>query len=62
MAERQKRPKMVFRKFLNDNKDSLEEFGNRKGEKYTREPWMLNSNPAAEWTVEILVESEQADH
>ena len=53
---------MVFRKFLNDNKDSLEEFGNRKGEKYTREPWMLNANPAAEWTVEILVESEQADH
>ena len=62
MAERQKRPKMVFRKFLNDNKDSLEEFGNRKGEKYTREPWMLNANPADEWTVEILVESEQADH
>ena len=62
MAERQKRPKMVFRKFLNDNKDSLEEFGNRKGEKYTREPWMLNANPAAEWTVEILGESEQADH
>ena len=62
MAERQKRPNMAFRKFLNDNKDSLEEFGNRKGEKHTREPWMLNANPAAEWTVEILVESEQADH
>ncbi len=53
MAGRQKRPKMVFRKFLEDNKE---------GEKYTREPWMLNANPAAEWTVEILVESEQADH
>ena len=62
MAGRQKRPKMVFRKFLESNKENLEKFANRKGEKYTREPWMLNANPAAEWTVEILVESEQADH
>ena len=62
MASRQKRLKMVFRKFLEDNKKNLEKFANRKGEKYTREPWMLNANPAAEWTVEILVESEQADH
>ena len=62
MAGRQKRPKIVFRKFLEDNKENLEKFANRKGEKYTREPWMLNDNPAAEWTVEILVESEQADH
>ena len=62
MAGRQKRPKMVFKKFLEDNKENLEKFANRKGEKYTREPWMLNANPAAEWTVEILVESEQADH
>jgi len=62
MAGRQKRPKMVFKKFLEGNKENLEKFANRKGEKYTREPWMLNANPAAEWTVEILVESEQADH
>ena len=62
MAGRRKRPKMVFRKFLEDNKENLEKFANRKGEKYTREPWMLNANPAAEWTVEILIESEQADH
>jgi len=62
MADRQKRPKMVFRKFLESNKENLEKFANRKGEKYTREPWMLNANPAAEWTVEILIESEQADH
>ncbi|HBP10712.1 MAG TPA: hypothetical protein DD452_02115 [Nitrospina sp.] len=62
MAARQKRPKMVFRKFLESNKENLEKFANRKGEKYTREPWMLNANPAAEWTVEILIESEQADH
>ena len=62
MAARQKRPKMVFRKLLESNKENLEKFANRKGEKYTREPWMLNANPAAEWTVEILIESEQADH
>ena len=60
MAVRQTRPNMV--KFLEENKDRLEEFGNRKGEKYIREPWMLNANPATEWTVEILIESEQADH
>jgi hypothetical protein len=59
MADRQKRPKMVFSKFLTDNKLDLEKFGNRKGEKYTREPWMLNANPAAEWTMEIEVEDEQ---
>ena len=62
MAGRQKRPKMVFRKFLEDNQRSLEKFANRKGEKYTREPWMLNANPAAEWTAEVLAESEQSDH
>ena len=60
MAERPKRPKMVFRKFLEENKGSLEEFGNRKGEKYTREPWMLHANPAAEWTMEIEVEDDQS--
>jgi hypothetical protein len=60
MAERQKRPKMVFRKFLEDNKTSLENFANRKGKKYTREPWMLKSNPGAEWTMEIEVEDDQS--
>ncbi|MBT5632968.1 MAG: hypothetical protein HOJ13_09585 [Nitrospina sp.] len=60
MAERPKRPKMVFRKFLEENKDSLEKFGNRNGEKYTREPWMLNANPAAEWSMEIEVEDDQS--
>ena len=60
MSERHKRPKMA--QFLKDNKASLEEFSNRKGEKYTREPWMLNANPAAEWTREILAESEQSEH
>lgn len=60
MSERHKKPKMA--QFLKDNQKSLVEFGNRKGEKYTREPWMLNANPAAEWTREILAESEQSEH
>ncbi|HIJ49985.1 MAG TPA: hypothetical protein HPP54_02840 [Nitrospinae bacterium] len=59
MAERHRTPKMA--QFLKDNKASLEEFGNRKGEKYVREPWMLKANPAAEHTVEIEVEDCQCD-
>jgi len=47
--------------FLKDNKESLEEFGNRKGEKYVREPWMLKANSADEHTVEIEVENCQCD-
>ena len=47
--------------FLKDNKESLEKFGNRKGEKYVREPWMLKPNPATEHTVEIEVENCQCD-
>jgi len=58
MAERHKRPKMA--QFLEDNKESLKEFGNRKGEKYVREPWMLKANPAAEHTMEIEVEDDQS--
>lgn len=57
MVERHKTPKMA--QFLKDNKESLREFGKRKGEKYVREPWMLKTNPAAEHTVEIEVEDGQ---
>ncbi len=59
MAERHKTPKMA--QFLKDNKESLKEFGNRKGEKYVREPWMLKANPASEHSVEIEVEDCQCD-
>jgi hypothetical protein len=59
MAERHRTPKMA--QFLKDNKESLEEFGNRKGEKYVREPWMLKANSADEHTVEIEVENCQCD-
>ena len=59
MTERKKRPKMVFRKFLEDSKGELKEFGKHKGEKYVREPWMLNANPALEHTIEVEVEEDQ---
>jgi hypothetical protein len=62
MADRQKRTKMVFRKFLEKNKNNLEKFAGRKGGKYVREPWMLKTNPAADLTVEILVEEDQSNH
>jgi len=58
MVKRYKKPKMA--QFLKDNKDSLDEFGKHKGEKYVREPWMLKANPAAEHTMEIEVEDDQS--
>ena len=58
MAERHKSPKME--QFLKDNKESLKEFGRRKGENYVREPWMLKANPAAEHTMEVEVEDDQS--
>ena len=58
MNKRHKTPKMA--QFLKDNKDSLDEFGKRKSEKYVREPWMLKANPAAEHTMEIEVEDDQS--
>ena len=62
MVKRHKTPKMA--QFLkdnkDDNKDSLDEFGKHKGEKYVREPWMLKANPAGEHTMEIEVEDDQS--
>ena len=59
MAERKKRPKMVFRKFFDDCKDDIKEFGKSKGERYVREAWMLKANPALEDTIEIDEEDDQ---
>ena len=58
MVERHKKAQLV--EFLQNNKDSLDEFDQGKGEKYTREPWMLNSNPASDHTMEIEVEDDQS--
>ena len=60
MAERQKRRKMVFRKFLDNNKYVLKEFGKSKRDRYIREVWMLKASPALEYTMEIKVEDDQS--
>ena len=56
MAERKKRPKKIFKKFLDDNQRILKEFGNSKAEKYIREPWMMKACPATDMTDEALQE------
>ena len=58
MTERHKKSQLM--EFLKNNKDSLDEFIQNKGKRYIREPWMLNSSPAAEHTVEIEVEDDQS--
>ena len=47
MAQRKKRPKMVFKKFLKENKKILKELEKKTQEAkpYTREPWMTRPNP-----------------
>ena len=60
MTERHKKSQLM--EFLKNNKESLDEFVKNKGEKYMREPWMLNSNPAAEHTMEIEVEDDQSEN
>ena len=57
MTDRHKKARLL--EFLKNNKDSLDKFNQGQGEKYTREPWMLSSNPAAENTMEIEVEEDQ---
>ena len=58
MMERKKRPDL--KEYLKDNQIILEKFGKRKGETYSREPWMLKANPAADWTMEIVCEDDQS--
>tara|TARA_B100001123_G_C15022027_1_gene911868 strand:- start:196 stop:378 length:183 start_codon:yes stop_codon:yes gene_type:complete len=58
MTERNKKPD--FKKYLKDNQKILGKFCNRKGEKYAREPWMLKTNPATDWTMEIICEDDQS--
>ena len=59
MTERKKRPKKVFKKFLEDNQKILKELGNSKAEKYIREPWMMKACPTTDKTGEAL--QEEAD-
>ena len=56
MEKRKKRPKMIFKKFLKDNQQILVELdkGSSKVEKYTRESWMMRSNPPVDEAEEVL--------
>ena len=47
MAQRKKRPKMAFKKFLKGNKNILKKLEKKtaKAKPYTREPWMMRFNP-----------------
>lgn len=65
MTKREKRPKMVFRKFLQDNQKQMTDYMKHleTAEKYEREPWMLGSDPEGLVTPESIVELNQVgDH
>jgi hypothetical protein len=61
MAKRTKQSKIVFQKFLEQNKqwmtDYLSQVENSK--KYEREPWMLGSNPEKIVIPETIIELNQ---
>ena len=62
MAKREKRPKLVFRKFLEDNQKRMTDYiaHVEASEKYEREPWMLGSDPEGLVTPESIVELNQS--
>ena len=47
MVKRKKKPKMVFMRFLKNNKHFLKLFKKKidNSKKYEREPWMMKPNP-----------------
>jgi len=61
MARREKKPKVVFKSFLEDNQQRLKDYLTRveTSEKYEREPWMLGSDPKVTITPETIVELNQ---
>jgi hypothetical protein len=61
MARREKKPKIVFKSFLEDNQQRLKDYLTRveTSEKYEREPWMLGSDPKGTITPETIVELNQ---
>ena len=61
MARREKKPKIVFKTFLEDNQQRLMDYLTRieTSEKYEREPWMLGSDPKVTITPETIVELNQ---
>ena len=61
MARREKKPKIVFKTFLEDNQQRLKDYLTRveTSEKYERESWMLGSDPKVTITPETIVELNQ---
>ena len=61
MTNREKRPKMVIRKFLEDNQKKMDDYMTylETAEKYELEPWMLGSYPDKVVTPETIVEMNQ---
>jgi len=61
VARREKKPKIVFKSFLEDNQQRLKDYLTRveTSEKYEREPWMLGSDPKVTITPETIVELNQ---
>ena len=61
MARREKKPKIVFKSFLEDNQQRLKDYLTRveTSGKYEREPWMLGSDPKVTITPETIVELNQ---
>ena len=49
---------MVFMKFLKDNQESLKKIESNKGEKYTRDSWMMRTRPPADEFEEIMRKEE----
>ena len=61
MARREKKPKIVFKNYLEENQQRLKDYLTRveTSEKYEREPWMLGSDPKVTITPETIVELNQ---
>jgi hypothetical protein len=61
MAKREKRPKIVFQNFLNNNQQRMIDYISyaETADKYEREPWMLRSDPEGNVTPETIVELNQ---
>ena len=61
MVKRERKPKMVFKKFLKKNEKILKRLERRslKAEKYVREPWMtMSSRPADQYEEFLRKEAE----
>jgi hypothetical protein len=56
MLQRKRRTKNFFKKFLKENKNILKQLEKKtaKAEPYTREPWMMRSNPIEDKYEEFL--------